>query len=497
MKKQSQNASSERVKALVKLTTTGVLTVAMLVGVTACNKSGQTTTPDNPNPKPPVVDPIEKTVTINKIYDDNFSHTSFDADIQTAQNALANRIFKDLKPQITNIQYDEASKQLEFSIAYTEDDKIKSGSMTFVAPDLFQNTRGRDAKSLVLEYANLTGTTEIKESNIDNTKATISTAISTIREQIATAFASIKTSDITVEKEQAPEPIETISFDELIIEQLGEYLGNETLLKEATMLALQQNMPDTHIFDDFKVAIQDDALVFYYNHLVGAGEKRLASATYKGNASEFVDLISISTNSMAIINEYFADYKDKTKIEINSKDHIDVLTICQTVKTNVNNQKDKLSALNYKNFTRKGLATHNNDLTDEHALQFALKLGYTADEVCGVYVTKPTGYGFDDEYFGTGYMSGFTVSVFTKEQNIYKLNSCIVNVPHYTDSTTDDYYRYFIEGERGKKFITRNETTTVIDGIFIDYADKTASARSKYAKVASINEYDLYLPLNF
>ncbi len=196
MKKQSRNASSGRVKTLAKITTTGVLTMAMLASVTACNKAGQNKPTDNPNPNPPVVDPIEKVVTVNKIYADNFSGTSFDADIQTAQTVLANKVFEDLNPQITNIKYDEASKELEFIIVYTEDDKTKSGSMTFVAPGLFQNIRGRDAKSIVLEYAELVGTTEIKESNADATKTKIESTIADIREQIAMSFANIKTNDI-------------------------------------------------------------------------------------------------------------------------------------------------------------------------------------------------------------------------------------------------------------------------------------------------------------
>ncbi len=502
MKKQSQYASSERVKALIKFSATGILTLTMLASVTACNKPGQTTTPVDPDPKPPVVDPIdptptEKTVTINKIYADNFAGTSFDADIQTAQNKLANRVLENLKPQITNIKYDETTKQLEFSIAYTEDNKTKSGLMTFTAPEFFQNIRGRDAKSVVLEHAKLNSTTEIKESDVDSTKTTISSAIATVREQIATAFASIEASDITIEKEQTPQPVETISFDELIAEELGEYLGNETLLKNASKLALQQNYPDNQVFDNFKIAIEDEKLVFYLNFLTGTNQKRLSASTYKGSASEFEDLITTAINPVELINKYFADYKDKAQIEKNSKDHTDILAICQTVTENIDSQKEKLSALNYKNFTNKELARHNNTLTDEQALQFALKLGYTADEVCGVYVTASTGYGFDDQYFETGYMSGFTVSVLSKTQNTYKLDSCIVNVPHYTNSTQEDYYRYFLEGKRGEKFITRNETSTSINGIFVDFGTENASAHQKYAKVASIDEYDILLPLNF
>lgn len=498
MKKQSQNASSERVKTLAKITTTGVLTMAMLAGVTACNKPGQNTPNENPKPNPPVVDPIEKVVTVNKIYADNFSGTSFDADIQTAQTVLANKVFEDLNPQITNIKYDETSKELEFIIAYTEDDKTKSGSMTFSAPQFFQDIRGRDAKSIVLERAQLVGTTEIKESNIDATKVTITTTIADIREQISTAFESINVNDITVEKEQTPEPIETISFDEIIVEQLGECLGNETLLKDATMLALQQNYPDNQILEDVKIAIEDEKLIFYLNWLTGStNQKRLTASTYKGSASEFEDLISISTNSIAIINKYFTDYKDKKQIDINSEEHTNIIAICQIVKTNVNNQKDKLSALNYKNFTNNELARHNNDLSDEQALQFALKLGYTADEVCGVYVGTSGNPMLDDDTFDTGYWNGFVLSVFTNKNGQYSLNTCTVNVPHYSNSTQTDYYRYFLEGERGDKYITRNETSTSINGIIIDYAEEIKTAQSKYAKVASIDNFDLYMPLNF
>lgn len=495
MKKQSQSASSERVKALVKFSATGILTLAMLASVTACNKPGQTTTPNKPNP--PVVDPIEKTVTVNKIYADNFFGTSFDGDIQAAQIALANKVFENLNPQITNIKYNEDTKELEFSIAYTEDDKTKSGSMTFIAPQFFQDIRGRDAKSIVLERAQLVGTTEIKESNIDDTKATITTIVANIRKQISTAFESVKLNDIIVEKEQTPEPIETISFDEIIVEQLGEYLGNDNLLFNAAKKMFPMVIRGFEIEDNFKVSIENEKLIFYVNQSL-EDQKRLTKNVYNGSANEFDDLINASTNAQNLLDKYFTTQEQNNlAIEVNGNLHKKIDTVCSTIVSNINEQVTKMESLTSRQFTRNELARHNNDLTDEQALQFALKLGYTADEVCGVYVTKPTGYGFDDEYFETGYMSGFTVSVFTKEQYVYKLDSCIVNVPHYTNSTTIDYYRYFLEGERGDKYITRNETSTSINGIIIDYAEEIKTAQSKYAKVTSIDNFDLYMPLNF
>ena len=499
MKKQSQNASLEAIKkAVLKGTALGITGLSLLATFTACNKTGQNTPSNNPNPKPPVVDPIdptpiEDTVSIDKIYNDYFAGTSFNADIQDAQNALANRVFDNLTPQISRITYNERTKELTFEIAYKESNQDKSGSMTFVAPVIFQNIRGKQAKAIILEYAELVADSEVSENKINDIKVQIQSAIDSVSTQITTSFANIKTTDITVEKEQAPTPVETISFDELIEDELGEYLGNIALLQEQSKTAIQQNMPNKTIFDNFKIAIENDNLIYYFNHLAGANEKRLVMATYKGSASEFEDLINISTNPQALLNAYFTNLQQNNmQIELNSEEYRAILSICQTILSNVNEQSDKLSALNYKNFTNKELARHNNELSQEDALQFALKLGYAEDEVLDVYVTTPSRYGFDtEEYFNTGYMSGFQIDVLTKD---YSLNHVVVNVPHYTDSTQADYYRYFLEGEKNIKYITRDDTSTTINGIIVDFAEEKATAQSQYAKVASNDNFDFYLP---
>lgn len=502
MTKQSQNASLEVAKRffkkLLKCGTIGATGFIMLVNFTSCNKPTQKPS-ETPNPKPPIEQPddptpIEKTISIDKIYNDNFASTSFAADILTAQNALANRVFDNLTPQIANITYDEGTKQLTFDINYVENNKAKSGSMTFTAPAFFQQIRGKQAKALILEYAELLANSEVKESGVDEITAKIEKAIDDIAEQIATSFAAVKTNNIIVEKEQAPIPVETISFDELIADELGEYLGNIALLQEPSKQALQQNMPNKTIFDDFKIAIENEKLVYYFNYLAGAGEKRLYSATYKGSVNEFEDLIRITTDPQTLLNAYFTNsQQNNMAIELNSEEYRAIISICQTILNNVSAQSNKLSALNYKNFTNLDYAVHNNELSQEEALQFALRLGYTEDEVLGVYVGKSGNRGFD-ETFGTGYCNSFTLSVLSKDYHLY---TCVVYVPHYSDSTQADYYRYFLKGENGKRrHELKNETTTVINGIIVDFADKDSIAQNLYAKYASINDLDYYLPLN-
>lgn len=504
MKKQSQNASLEASvkKAVLKGTAIGIAGLSLLASFTACNKTGQTTTPsENPNPKPPIEQPddptpIEKTITIDKIYNDNYAGVNFAADIQSAQNTLADRIFEDLNPQITNITYSESTKQLTFEISYVENDKVKSGSMSFTAPELFQTIRDKQAKTLVLEYAQLVGSTEIKESKVDETKSKIETAISNIRNQIATGFAAVKANNVAVEKEHDPIPVETISFDELIVDELGDYLNNMALLQEPSKKALQQNMPNKTILDDFKIAIENDKLIFYYNLISsGLNEKDLDSATYKGAASEFEDLINIATDPQNLLDAYFtSSQQNNMAIELNSEEYRTILEICQTILSNINKQSDKLSALNYKNFTRENLAVHNNELSQEEALKFATKLGYNENEVLGVYVGKSGNRGFDDKYFNTGYLNGFTLAILTDD---YTLKSMTIYVPHYSDSQQADYYRYFLEGEKGTRYVIEKETTFSVDGIIADFQSQSATAQSEYRKFASYNDYDLYLPNRF
>lgn len=502
MKKQSQNASSEAIKkAVLKGTALGITGLSLLATFTACNdtktKPTPTPTPD-PQPKPPIVVPVEKTVTINKIYNDYFSGTSFDADIQNAQNVLAERVFNDLTPQIANITYSESTKELTFDVNYVENNKAKSGSMTFVAPVIFQNIRGKQAKTLILEYADLATISEVNEDKVNETKLKIQNAIDDISEQITTGFAAVKTNSITVEKEQDPIPVETITFDELIADELGDYLGNIALLQQPSKKAIQQNMPNKTIFDDFKIAIENDKLIFYYNLTSsGLNEKDLDSATYKGSASEFEDLITISTNPQNLLNAYFTNsQQNNMAIEINSEEYRAILSTCQTIISNVNEQSDKLSALNYKNFTRDNLAVHNNELSQEEAMKFALKLGYNEDEVLSVYVgTSPNGNIFDaDDYFDTGYMNWFIVSVLTQKDGKYQIEGRTIYVPHYTDSQQADYYRYFLEGEKNIRYITRNETTKALNGIICDFANEKTTA---YATVADYNDYNVNLPESF
>ena len=504
MKKQSQNANSEAIKkAVLKGAALAVTGLTFLAGFTACNKTGQNTQSKNPDPKPPVVDPIdpinpvdpvEKTFTIDKIYNDYFLGTSFAADIQAAQNALANRVFDNLTPQIANITYNEKTKELSFEINYVENGKAKSGSMTFTAPAFFQEIRGKQAKALVLEYAELIANSEVKESEVDGVKAKIEKAIENISSQIATSFAAIKTNNVSVEKEQDPIPVETISFDELIADELGEYLGNIALLKDASINMFKLGMLGyKSIDDDFKIAIEDEKLVYYINGNT-TSEKRLVKNIYNGSANDFLDLINIATVPQALLNAYFTNsQQNNMQIELNSEEYHKILNVCQTILTNVNEQTEKLEGLNNNSFTRSALARHNNSLSQDEALQFALKLGYSADEVLGVYVGTSGNRGFD-ETFGTGYCNSFTLSVLSKD---YKLSTCVVYVPHYSDSKQADYYRYFLEGESGKRYELKNETTTNINGIVIDYAKENATAQSSHVKVASYNDYDLFLPERF
>ena len=498
MKKQSQNASSEAIKkAVLKGTALGITGLSLLVNFTACNNSGQTSPSDNPNPKPPISgteDPIVKTVSINSIYNDYFSGTSFDADIRDAQNALAKRVFDNLNPLIKNITYNEATKELSFDILYTEENQDKSGKMTFVAPDLFQQIRGKQAKAIILEYAELVATNEVNENKVNETKAKIQNAIDDIQANITTAFANVQTRDITVEKEQAPIPVETISFDELIADELGDYLGNTALLQESGKQAIQQNYPDNQVLDDFKISIEDGKLVFYLNYITGSNQMRLTASTYKGSVDEFEDLIMLTTDPQALLNAYFTNsQQNNMEIELNSNEYRAILSTCQTILSKVNEQSDNLAALNYKNFTNKELARHNNELSQDEALQFALKLGYSTDEVLNVYVGTSGNRGFD-ETFGTGYCNSFTLSILKSDYQVY---TCVVYVPHYSDSTQSDYYRYFLEGENGKRYELKNETITNINGIIADFADNNATTQSLYRKVASYNDYDSVLPESF
>ncbi len=489
MKKISQNASLKAfLKEAVKGVSVCVLTFTTLFSVMACDKTDGPQVKPGPTPPGPIV--INK-VGIDKIYNDNFAGTNFDADLHTAQVELCNKVFEDLKPQITKIEYNQDTKELKFDVSYIEEGATRSGSMAFTAPEIFQILRDEDVKSVIIEKAGLSLSGEVNETESDATKTKISNAIKNIQEQIETGFANIQTNDVAVEKEIIPPPIEKVSFDEIIQNELGEYLGNASLLHDASIQAIQQNYPTDQILNDFKIAIDNNKLIYYFNYLIGNSEIRLGSATYKGELSEFEDLINVSIAPQVLLDKYFSQEQQNKEVELNGDEYVAIVSTCNEIKNSVTQQKDQLSSKNYKNFTREIFAKHNNEITQEESIAFAEKLGYSANEVLGVYVGKSGNRGFDDQWFDTGYLNGFTLSILT---NQYKIDTMTIYVPHYSNSTQADYYRYFLDGEQGKRFVVQNQTSASINGIIADYGSTTTTAESDYTMVASVSNWNLFLP---
>lgn len=494
MKKISQDARPKAfLKGVVKGVSVCVLTFTTLFSVMACDKTDGPQVKPGPTPPGPVV--INK-IGIDKIYNDNFAGTNFDSDLHIAQVELCNRVFEDLKPQITKIEYNQDTKELKFDVSYIEEGATRSGSMTFTAPEIFQILRNEDVKSVIIEKAGLSLSGEVSETESEATKTKISNAIEALQKQIETSFANIQTKDITIEKEIIPPPIEKVSFEEIIQNELGDVLGNASLLHDASMQAIQQNYPQEQIPDDFKIAIDNGNFVLYLNHIVGT-ETRFGSSTYKGSAEEFEDLINVSIEPQALLDKYFSQEQQNNEVELNGDEYVAIISTCNEIINSINQQKNLLSSLNYKNFTNNSFARHNNEITQEEAIQFALKLGYTEDEVLGVYVGSPSRATFDsDNLFNTGYLSWYDLSVLSVENGNYQLNTCKIVVPHYTNSTQADYYKYFLEGEQNTKFVIENNSTTQINGIIADYGTEP-TAESGYTMVASVSNWNFYLPEEF
>lgn len=447
--------------------------------------------------------PPAEQVTISSIWNENFSNLDFSADIKAAQDALCDRAFPNENAQITNILFNERTNTLNFTVQYVENGKTKSGSIEFTAPDEFVALRGKDAKSIVYAKLNLTDSLKIDKDEEASKIVEIQNSINEIAQEIETAFGSVADMEITREKD--PTPIETVSFDEIIESELDGYLGNNALFQEAIKAFGKLNYLNIDE-TDLKIALNNDSLTFYFNI---ADNKGFASGTYKNSAKDFEDLVFASIDAQKLLDKYFnASQQNKLDYEKGSSDERTIKEICGTIKGSVDEQKENLSKMQKRYFTMKTLAQNTSNFTQEQALQFALKLGYTEKQVVGTYVKYADARrGFDDEnnpiFTGssyTGYITGFEMAVLIKvDDTHYKLIEDIIYEPWYTNTTTESIYNHFLNGQNGVNYKVspwaHHHSESDIEGIIYDYAETTdAKAQTAYKKVAEIEGYDVKLP---
>lgn len=335
-------------------------------------------------------------------------------------------------------------------------------------------------------------TAEVEESQANGVINQIQGTINSIEDEIAASFAAIAVSDMDIELQKDPEV--TTTFYNIIDEELGDYLGNEALMKEsAEKIAVTVDRRSEVV--NVMVGIDSaDNLVFYANTYTISPNRRVFRAASLKNykASDLEDYINAVFDSAALLDKYFTyGEQNNNSIVVGSADEQHIREVCANIVENITTQKSIIENTASADLNKTGYCSNSSELSDEETKQFALKLGYSENEIVDVYVNNPVGYGYDTSgYFETGYLTGYEVNVLTKCNGVYELHSCIINVPRYADSTTEDYFRYFLEGEEGVRYIVRNEETTELAQIIKDYSSANDAAR---IYMASVGNYDIYL----
>lgn len=507
MQKSSPKASSEARdgKGLIKKFTGTLLTIAMLAGFTitavACNNNSPTQNNNN-NPNPPIDNPGDPSnpnenpsdttkIGIDTIFEENFSDTTFSAAIHDALFNLADRAIPNSDTEITGTSY--SNGEITLSVDYVDDGVGKSGRIIFDAPEIYDQLQTESVKNLVFEEAGLDATAEVEESQANGVINQIQDAINSIEDEIATSFAAIAVSDMDIELQKDPEPVITTTFDNIINEELGDYLGNEGMFEESVK-SMIKSYDFRFVVSDIKVAVDANKLICYFNddYTGRTSFKSISPKNY--TATDFEDYINATLDSGALLDKYFTySEQNNNSIVVGSVDEQHIRDVCENVVENINAQKTLMESINNRtDFTGTGYCTNRSELSDEETKQFALKLGYSENEIVDVYVTNPPlGGGFDtNNWFNTGYTTGFQINVLTNNNGVYELNSCYVNVPVYADSTIEDYFRYFLEGDLGVRYIVRDEETTELAQIIKDYSSANDAAR---IYMASVGNYDVYL----
>ena len=506
MQKSSPKASSEARdgKGLIKKFTGTLLTIAMLAGFTitavACNNNS-TTQNNNNNPNPPTDNPGDPSnpnenpgdttkISIDTIFEENFSGTTFSAAIHDALFNLADRAIPNSDTEIAGTSY--SNGEITLSVDYVDDGVGKSGRITFDAPEIYDQLQTENVKNLVFEESGLDATAEVEESQANGVINQIQGAINSIEDEIATSFAAIAVSDMDIELQKDPEPVVTTTFDNIINEELGDYLGNEGMFEESVK-SMIKSYDFRFVVSDIKVAVDGNKLICYFNddYTMGTSFKSISPKNY--TATDFEDYMNATLDSGALLDKYFTySEQNNNSIVVGSADEQHIRDVCENVVENINAQKTLMESINNRtDFTGTGYCSNGSELSDEETKQFALKLGYSENEIVDVYVTNPSGRGYDNNnWFNTGYKTGFQINVLLNEGGSYRLAFCNINVPVYADSTTEDYFRYFLEGTENERYVINNEETTELAQIIKDYSSANDAAR---IYMASVGNYDVYL----
>lgn len=454
----------------MKRTVQTVIAVALMIVValcvfTACNSSAQSQNggSDSSTVEPPVggndgdtPQEEEPLIAIDSLWDESFGDTSFADDLQTAYSALCETALPGLNAAVEDVSYDSSSSNVNMSVSYYEYDAMRTGNITFSAPDIVRQLESDGAKAAVLSAAGYSETTQIKESEADEAKAAVTAAIERVRAAIEQAIASLNASNLSVTKEE----IRFITYDEIYDEYFSDLSFDEDIRSDLQLL-LDTLVNINPILMWYKLDVE--------KHVINL---RCETTSYGIQYVRISWLCQIE-NLPPIISDAATDVKGLVFAQIGTPEQTEVpVNKTSEVRDEIGNAVENiraalLDAFMYINFNNGFNTVHEDNVIFGSAMnqtketEAARKLLPDKEILC-CYVDSPTSRNFDHvpENSGftvsgpvsrvfiptSGYITGFNVYILYREgDDIMRYYARIV-VPWYTDVYRREYWESFLQG---------------------------------------------------
>lgn len=464
----------------MKRTVQAMIAVALMIVValcvfTACNSSAQSQNggSDSSTVEPPVggndgdtPQEEEPLIAIDSLWDESFGDTSFADDLQTAYSALCETALPGLNAAVEDVSYDSSSGNVNMSVSYYEYDAVRTGNITFSAPDIVRQLESGGAKAAVLSAAGYSETTQIKESEADEAKAAVTAAIERVRAAIEQAIDSLNASDLSVTKEE----IRFITYDEIYDEYFSDLSFDEDIRTDLQLL-LDTSVDSCPILMWYRVDAKGRTIKLRID--------TTSYGSYNGDNSEPREtqycrrswLFQIQ-NIPQIISAAAADVKGLVFAQIGVPAQTEVpVNKTSEVRDEIGNTVENIRAalldaflsIDYDEIRR---PREDNDvfgsaMDQARETEAARKLLPDKEILC-CYVETPYSSGFDDapensgytvsgptsRYFipTSGYITGFNVYILYREGDDIMRYYARIIVPWYTDVSGREYWEGFLQG---------------------------------------------------
>ena len=278
-------------------------------------------------------------------------------------------------------------------------------------------------------------------------------------------------SDIDLSAVYAPPAVETISFDEIYNEVFGADFTVEDIQTVLTDLAIMIFSNRTNI--SVLAVNLNNEFTIYTDNISSLGRNSISYFTYKGSELEEI------TNYLSLLqqiqnaggwNEYINSLALSGSIIMGSQTYNELLISLQTVKADIEIGKEIFEGFVKNDFTSTNILSATTDTLPAPSNDFGEALlndlGEQGD-IIATYVGAMSGRDFDSTgIFGTGYLSGFDITVVYSDGNQVMIVSTEVLVPWYTNSTNQSQYNEFVS-ENGQYQLRNTETTTITAPVYV------------------------------